>query len=145
MKQAFRVVILIVVLAGSVTAASAQMGVPNPTTLSPPQSTNTPFGNQPHPFNNSHPGEPWDRFKTTSPFGVVLQVIDVPVQVAEVPMEVPQPGSLPNTIERVAIYLPGYRVVETTVGFFVQPHWGVSPGANGVYYWTWIPVQFRPR
>ena len=121
-------VVTLGLLAGS---AEAQLGVVNPGAL-PPNSTAQPFGNDPHPFNNV-PG--W------SP---VMRVINVDAQMARLPIEVVQPGSLPPLIEYRDVTLPGYRITEMIGGYLYHAHWGMAP-TNGVYYPTFYPQRFVPR
>jgi hypothetical protein len=77
--------------------------------------------------------------------GTVIREVNVPPQAVEVPMEVPQPGSLPNTIETVTVTIPGYRIVETTTGYWVDPRYTVVRGSNGTYYWQGVTGGFIPR
>lgn len=141
------VLFLAVLMLFPIASAEAQLGVPNPTTL-PPSAPGTaapkPFGTDPHPFNNSHPMQPWDP-SSASIYGAPLRAYDVPAQSVEVPIEVPQPGSLPSIVEPRVVTVPGYRVVETAKGYFVSARWGLQPGSNGVYYWVWMPGYFQPK
>lgn len=120
-------------LLGAAPMARAQLGVVNPIAL-PPGSPATPFGKDPHPFNNVHPAQPW------SVWNPVPREFVVAARVVVVPMAVVQPGSLP-TIEWRTVILPGYRVTETKRGYVVHEHWGVEPVGNA-YAWAWRPTYY---
>jgi hypothetical protein len=118
--------------------AGAQLGRPNPFTLSP-GSEAQPFGTEPHPLNNHHPAEPWGApWMTMDP---AVRVIEVPARTVALPMQAAEPGSSPGAVELRQVTLPGYRVTETTRGWIVHAHWGVQPAGN-IYYWTWRPTYF---
>ena len=119
--------------------AHAQMGVPNPTT----PTNNPPFGTLPNPLNNPFPTQPWGW--PGGMMGTVVREIAVPAYTVEVPMEVPQPGSLPNTIETVAVTIPGYRMIETTTGYWVDPRYTLVRGSSGAYYWQGVTGGFIPK
>lgn len=122
--------------------ALAQLGQPNPGAL-PGTTLPDPFGNAPHPFNNSHPLQPWDPWLWGGQGRPIAEHL-VPERTVVIPMEVPQAGSLPSFYGPVPVTLPSYRVTETTAGFVIHGHWGVEP-RNGVYYWTWRPTNFRGK
>src|SRR5262249_5885270 len=86
-------VVVFGLLAGT---AEAQLGAINPGAL-PPTSTAHPFGNDPHPSNNVG-------------WAPVIRFIDVAAQIAQLPVEVVQPGSLPPIVEYRSVTLPGYRI-----------------------------------
>lgn len=134
---------MLVLLGAAGSPAHAQIGVPNTPALRPGQPLPEPFGNAPHPFNDSHPAQPWDRFNPGA-YGLPVGDFEVPPRTVVIPMEVVQPGSLPSTTELQAVTLPGYRVTETTTGFIVHEHWGVRP-VGEIYYWTLIPTSFRAK
>ena len=117
----------LVLVAGT---ADAQLGNVNPVAL-PPNSTAQPFGNDPHPFNNSG----W------APF---IRVIEVPPRLVVLPVEVVQPGSLPPIIAYRQVTLPSYRITELIGGYIYDAHWGMAP-TNGVYYPTFYPRRFVPK
>ena len=112
-------------------SAEAQLGGVNPTAL-PPNSTAQPFGRDPHPFNNLPPWSP------------VVRVLEVSPQLAVLPVEVVQPGSLPPLVEYRQVTLPGYRITEMTGGYVYHAHWGMA-STNGVYYLTFFPQRFVPK
>jgi hypothetical protein len=132
-----------VLLATAGTTAHAQIGVPNTPALPPGQPLPAPFGTAPHPFNDSHPAQPWDRFHVGT-VGLPIGDFEVPARSVVIPIEVVHPGSLPSTAEPREVTLPGYRVTETTTGFIVHEHWGVRPVGN-IYQWTLIPTYFRAK
>ena len=117
----------------------AQLGVPNSNT----PTSNPPFGTQPNPLNNPFPTQPWGQPGGT--MGTVIREVTIPPQTVEVPMEVSQPGSLPNTIETVAVTIPGYRILETTTGYWVDPRYTLVRGSNGAYYWQGVTGGFIPK
>lgn len=129
---------LSLVLAGP---AAAQLGLPNVPQIRGPLDPRTqPFGQDPHPFNDPHPAQPWfwpggDR---------VVRAMEVPPRTLTLPMEAVQPGSLPSTVEWRTVTLPGYRVTETARGWIVDAHWGVER-VGSVYVWTWRPARFVPK
>lgn len=122
---------------GVAAVAQAQLGVVNPFALSP-GSPATPFGADPHPFNNVHPAQPW------SVWNRVLREFVVSPRVVVVPMAVVQSRSLPSTVEWRTVILPGYRVTETNHGYLVHEHWGVEPVGNA-YAWVWRPAYSVPK
>jgi hypothetical protein len=89
---------------------------------------------------NPHPVLPWAApwsWRLLRPYGDVVQIVDVAPRFVEVPTEVPR--------EPRAVVVPGYRVTETTLGYWVHPHWGLRPSGEGVYLWTWIAGYFWPK
>ena len=114
----------------------AQMGVTNPTT----PTSNPPFGTLPNPLNNPFPTQPWSQ--PGGMMGTVVREVNVPPQTIAVPMEVPQPGSLPNRIETVTVTIPGYRIVETSMGYWVDSRHTLVQGSNGAYYWQGVTGGF---
>jgi hypothetical protein len=136
--------IVVVLLVLSVSGAEAQLGAPNPAT--PDQSQGLPFGSTPHFLNNPHPGLPWgDASRGPQDFGAVVRQWVVPDRTVTLDVVVPQPGSLPPTLERVTVVIPGYQVTETTRGYVLPARWTVVPGGVTGYQWQLLPGSFELR
>ncbi len=125
-----------ILLLGAAVMAQAQLGVVNPFAL-PPGVPATPFGKDPHPFNNAYPTQPW------SVWNQMIREFVVPARVLVVPLAVLGAGSWP-AIEWRTVMLPAYRVTETRYGYVVHAHWGVEPVGHA-YAWAWRPVYYLPK
>lgn len=133
MKTVLVTAVVWIIALGTAAPARAQLGVVNPFAL-PPGSPATPFGKDPHPFNNAHLAQPW------SVWNPAIREFVVPARVLVVPLAVLEAGGWP-AIEWRTVTLPGYRVTETRYGYVVHAHWGVEPVGHA-YAWAWRPVNY---
>lgn len=138
-----RLVVALALLAVAAPAA-AQVGVPNPE-VQFPAPTVPPFANQPHPFNNPHPSLPNAGLGHAGNYGQVIGQIWVPPTPVAIQRYVPSPPGYPARYETQWVEIPGYWVVETTLGFVYPEHWTLVQRNLGVYQWVRVASRFQPR
>jgi hypothetical protein len=157
MKSALVAVSLIVVAAVPVWA---QVGVVNPNvpvtiTVPPPAGSpagtppttrpSLPFTNEPNQLDNPHPMLLNAGVSGTGNWGVPIRHIYVPAQT--VPIVVydrhMEASGEPWTTQYTEV--PGYIVVETTLGYLYPERWALYSPAKGVYQWARVPSAFQPK
>ena len=142
------------------TPAWAQLGVVNPNTPvtvtvpppvgAPPGTPPTgrpsiPFADEPNALNNPYPTLLNAGVPGTARFGVPVRRIYMPAQ--SVPLLVydryMEAAGEPWTTQYTEV--PGYVIVETTLGFLYPERWALYSPARGVYQWARVPAAFQPK
>ena len=132
--------LLLLAAAGPV---AAQVGVPNPPEPTSPQAQ--PFGTQPHPLNNPHPALPNAGLGHSGNYGQVVGRFWVPPRPVAIQRYVATAPGYPAQYETQWVEMPGYWVVETTLGFLYPEHWTLVQTNVGVYRWVKVASRFQPR
>jgi hypothetical protein len=140
--------------------AWAQVGVVNPNvpvtiTVPPPAGSppgtppttrpTVPFTSEPNQLNNAYPTLLNAGVSGTGGWGVPIRNIymppqAVPIVVYDQYMEVAGEPWATQYAE-----LPGYVVIETTLGYLYPERWTLLSLAKGVYQWQRVPSVFQPK
>jgi len=138
----------------------AQVGVVNPnvpvTVTAPPPAgsppgtpattrPSLPFTNEPNQLNNPHPMLLNAGVSETGGWGVPIRRIYVPAQTVPIVVydRYMEAGGEPWTTQYTEV--PGYVVVETTLGYLYPERWALYSPAKGVYQWARVPSAFQPK
>lgn len=135
---------LLVLLLALAAPAAAQLGVPNPSVDFPPPQVQ-PFGTAPHPLNNPHPTLPNAGLGHSSNYGQVIRQIWVPPRPVAIQRYVATAPGYPAQYETQWVEVPGYWILETTLGFLYPEHWTLVQANVGVYQWVRVASRFQPR
>ena len=157
MKRTLTVVSLIVTAA---TPAWAQLGVVNPNgpvaIITPPPAgskpgtpstvrPSVPFGNEPHQLNNPYPTLPNAGVSGAGAWGVPIRQIYMPAQTVPIVVydRYMEAAGEPWTTQYTEV--PGYIIIETTLGYVYPERWALYSPARGVYQWARVPATFQPK
>jgi hypothetical protein len=155
-----RTLIAISLIVAAATPAWAQLGIVNPNgpvaiiTLPPdgsPKGTpptvrpSIPFGNEPNQLNNPYPTLPTAGISGTGGWGVPIRSIQVPAQIVPIAVydRYMELAGEPWTTQYTEV--PGYVIVETTLGYVYPERWALYSPARGVYQWARVPSAFQPK
>lgn len=118
-RRAIRLeVLLLTAMLGVVGAAAAQPGIAAP-----------------------HPTMPWSQFSRPD-YGQAIRYIEVPTQQIVLDMAVDVPAGVPPETRSQIVEIPGYLILETTMGYVIPEHWTVVQAGAGVFQWQRLPAEF---
>jgi hypothetical protein len=155
-----RTVIAVSLLVAASTPAWAQLGVVNPNApvtitvppppgsppgTPPPARPSIPFGNEPNQLNNPYPTLLNAGVSGTGGFGVPIRSIYMPAQTVPIVVynQYMEAAGEPWITQYAEV--PGYVVVETTLGYVYPERWALYSAAKGVYQWARVPAAFQPK
>ena len=97
------------------------------------------------PTSPPHPTMPWN-FYGKPEWGQTIRYISVPSQpvVIDVPVSAAT-GTAAEPPQQQTVEIPGYIVVETTVGYLYPERWTLRQTGPGVYMWDRLPSEFRKK
>jgi hypothetical protein len=90
---------------------------------------------------------PWN-FYGKPEWGQTVRYISVPPQPVTIDVPVSgDAGSTGSTAETQSqiVEIPGYIIVETTVGYLYPERWAIRQAGAGVFMWERVPSEFRKK
>jgi hypothetical protein len=155
-----RMLIAVSVTLFAATSAWAQVGVVNPNvpvtiTVPPPAGSppgtppttrpSVPFTTDPNQLNNPYPTLLNAGVSGTGGWGVPIRNIYMPAQAVPIVVFDRYMEAAGEAWGTQYAEVPGYVVIETTLGYLYPERWTLLSLAKGVYQWQRVPSVFQPK